>query len=308
MLHRMMSFGAPFLLVALVISCVGMAAIAEDAVWRVNRSSGDVWLTTSGVQQISVTTNAIVKPGDKIHTGQNGRVLLARGKETILISPNSVVGIPKDKKDGMATTLIQQAGSILFEVEKRNHKHFKVETPFLAAVVKGTQFRVTVNKSDARVDVFRGEVEVTDFKSGQYALVLPGQTAKVSTGGTAGLFLSGSGILRPIRRGDPRASSVLPARLAENGSLVPDIANIEQQPRVASQPAGLDAVPTSSERTAAKENGWAFGLKSLDKLFGNGQGNRDNNLIVAIPLAVGFAVSVAVAAQRRRKKQKQKPM
>ncbi len=65
-----------------------------------------------------------------------------RGEETILISPNSVVGLPTEKKDGLSTTIMQQAGSILLEVEKRNIKHFEVETPYLAAVVKGTQFRV----------------------------------------------------------------------------------------------------------------------------------------------------------------------
>ena len=86
-----------------------------------------------------------MKPGDTIRTGRNGRVLLVRGEETILISPNSVIGLPTEKKDGLATTILQQAGSILLEVEKRNVKHFEVETPYLAAVVKGTQFRVSVN-------------------------------------------------------------------------------------------------------------------------------------------------------------------
>ena len=72
-------------------------------------------------------------------------MLLVRGEETILISPNSVIGVPAEKKDGMSTTIVQQAGSILLEVEKRNVKHFEVETPYLAAVVKGTQFSVTVD-------------------------------------------------------------------------------------------------------------------------------------------------------------------
>src|SRR5258708_39110277 len=112
-----------------------------------------------------------MKPGDNIRPGRNGRVLLARGNETMLISPNSVVGIPAEKQDGSKTTIIQQAGSILLEVEKRDSNHFTVETPYLAAVVKGTQFRVTVHNDDTQVDVLRGQVEVTDFKSGKYALV-----------------------------------------------------------------------------------------------------------------------------------------
>ena len=176
------------------------AANAEDAVWHVGKSSGEVWLTAAGVQQVSLTGDATLKPGDNIRTGRNGRVLLVRGQETILISPNSVVGLPKEVKEGLSTTIIQQAGSILLEVEKRNVKNFEVETPYLAAVVKGTQFRVSVNGSDANVEVLRGEVEVADFKSGQFALVLPGQFAKVLAHGSGGLSLSGTGTLNPIRR------------------------------------------------------------------------------------------------------------
>ena len=47
----------------------------------------------------------------------------------ILVSPNSVVGVPAEKKEGLSTTIMQQAGSILLDVEKRNVKHFEVETP-----------------------------------------------------------------------------------------------------------------------------------------------------------------------------------
>ncbi len=92
-------------------------------------------------------------PGNTVRTGRNGRVLLVRGEESILIAPNSVVGLPSEKKEGLATTIKQQAGSILLEVEKKSVKHFEVETPYLAAVVKGTQFRVTVSASGVKVDV-----------------------------------------------------------------------------------------------------------------------------------------------------------
>ena len=51
-----------------------------------------------------------------------------------------MIGLPLEKTDGLSTTIQQRAGSILLEVEKRNVTHFEVETPYLAAVVKGTQF------------------------------------------------------------------------------------------------------------------------------------------------------------------------
>src|SRR5215831_886539 len=154
-----------------------VALAADDGVWSVSKSSGEVWVTTPGAAQVSLNQEGTLKPGDTIRTGRNGRVLLVRGEETILISPNSAVGLPAEKKEGLSTTIVQQAGSILLEVEKRNIKHFEVETPYLAAVVKGTQFRVTVNASGATVDVARGQVEVADFKTGQIAQVMPGQHA-----------------------------------------------------------------------------------------------------------------------------------
>ena len=148
-----------------------------------------------------MTQEDTLKPGDTIRTGRNGRVLLVRGEETILIAPNSVIGLPTEKKDGLSTTILQQAGSILLEVEKRNVKHFEVETPYLAAVVKGTQFSVTVNAGNTRVDVSRGQVEVADFKSGQIAQVMPGQAATSFANGKSGLSLSGIGHLQSDRAG-----------------------------------------------------------------------------------------------------------
>ena len=195
---------------------VGAPAIAEDAAWRVGKSSGDVSITSSGVQPAALTAETTLKPGDAIRTGRNGRALLLRGEESILIEPNSVIGIPAEKKEGLSTTILQRAGSILLEVEKRNVQHFEVETPYLAALVKGTRFRVTVDKRGARVDVLRGQVEVSDFKSGKFVLVLPGQAAAVSVHGGGGLTLSGSGLLNPIRSGTPRTPSVTPVLMPGN--------------------------------------------------------------------------------------------
>ena len=197
----------------------GSPALAQDSQhqesrqdsWRISKSSGDVSVSTDGLQPVALTNGMTLQAGASIRTGQNGRVLLTRGNETILISANSAVSIPKDKKEGLSTTILQQAGSILLEVEKRGTNHFEVETPHISAVVKGTRFHVTVNPNDTRVGVFKGQVEVTDAKSGQYVLINAGQSASVSTQGADGLSVSGSGQLNPIQQGTPRRSSPPPA-------------------------------------------------------------------------------------------------
>src|SRR5690242_7228474 len=178
-------------------------------------------MTASGAQPASLTEEALLKPGDTIRTGPTGRVLLTRNQETILISPNSVVGLPSEQKDGLSTTILQQAGSVLVRAEKRNVKHFQVETPYLAAVVKGTEFQVSLNRRGADVKVFGGQVQVTDFKTGQFALVLPGQAARVSASGNGGLSLSGSGKLNQIEHGSSRPSPFERVPVPKGGLAMP---------------------------------------------------------------------------------------
>jgi FecR protein len=211
---------------ALALFATSQAFAAEGGTWSVSKSSGEVWISSGGVQQASLKPDEQLKPGDTIRTGRNGRVLLMRGEESILIAPNSVVGLPTQTKEGLSTTITQQAGSILLEVEKHNVKHFEVETPYLAAVVKGTHFRVVVNAASTSVDVMRGQVEVTDFKSGQIAQVMPGQKATAFEHGKAGLLLSGSGPFNPIEQGKPRASSINRVAVPRGGLTVPRSAAI----------------------------------------------------------------------------------
>ena len=100
------------LAVAFVLAATSAAFAADGGDWTVSKSSGEVWLAASDVQQASLKQEDVLKPGDTVRTGRNGRVLLKRGEETILVSPNSVVGVPAEKKEGLSTTITQRAGSI----------------------------------------------------------------------------------------------------------------------------------------------------------------------------------------------------
>lgn len=202
---------------------------AAEGDWTIGKVSGEVWLAGGdNVQQASLKQDDVLKAGDTIRTGRSGRVLLKRGEETILVAANSVVGLPLQKKEGLATTIVQQAGSILLDVEKKNVKHFEVETPYAAAVVKGTQFRVTVEAGKTQVDVTRGQVEVANLKTGKIAQVMAGQHATAFSTGKSGLSLSGAGTLHPIEQGKPRAPSVDRIPVPRNGFAAPRQAGIER--------------------------------------------------------------------------------
>jgi hypothetical protein len=65
--------------------------------------------------------------------------------------------------------------------------------------------RVTVNAGKTTVDVVRGQVDVSRFKSGQIAQVMAGQHATAFAAGKGRLSLQGQGTLAPIEQGKPRA-------------------------------------------------------------------------------------------------------
>jgi hypothetical protein len=255
-------FGILLSLAAFVALGAGAPLRAQDAApdWQVSKTSGEVWVATSGVQPASLGGQATVKPGDQIRTGRNGRVLLVRGQETILIAPNSAITLPETQKDAGSTTILQQAGSIKLEVDKRGERNFEVETPYLVAAVKGTQFTVTVSPGNAKVDVSHGSVEVADFKSGQIALVMPGQSAKVTSFGPGGLSLTGAGTLSPIRNGAPRAPSVQPLSVPKGGLSAPQ----GQQVRALSNPAGGQTQAPGVHARGGLHIGVALGEVKLD--------------------------------------------
>ena len=106
--------------------------------------------------------------------------MLSRGKESMLIQPNTMVSIASSGLFERKTLVTQQTGTIDFEIETKGRPHTTVHTPFLAAVVKGTGFRVSIGKTSAKVSVSHGLVNVTSSKTGEAADVGPGQTATAS--------------------------------------------------------------------------------------------------------------------------------
>src|ERR1700747_739387 len=71
---------------ALLWSLASSALAAENDTWSVSKSSGEVWVTTTSADPVSLKQEDVLRPGDAIRTGRNGRVLLMRGAETILIA------------------------------------------------------------------------------------------------------------------------------------------------------------------------------------------------------------------------------
>ncbi len=173
--------------VFLMFALLATPAFAAD--WVVTRVSGQATVQAPGSKPAPVTRGTVVPDGHTLSTQGGGRVRLERNAEFIIVAPGTVM-TPKASWFG-TTTIEQPAGRIEVEVEKRNVQHFSVETPFLAAVVKGTRFVVDVSRQRASVRVSRGLVEVSNPRSGEKADIGPGQRASVVGASASGMSVSG---------------------------------------------------------------------------------------------------------------------
>ena len=193
---------------AAIVSCLMLIGSAAADEWHIAQSSGAIWVGSDVAQLASLGTATDIPGGATVMTGDGARALLVRGTQTMVVGPNAVVTVP-DGDSGGITTILQRAGEVTFDVDRQKVKHFAVETPYLAAVVKGTNFTVRIDDEGAALSVARGLVEVTDLATGEHVDAPAGQRAAVS-GPTAKFTVSGSGQLAVITPGDPRAARVQP--------------------------------------------------------------------------------------------------
>jgi len=156
---------------------VAGAAFAAD--WTVDRLRGDALIQANGLW-IALKVGTPIPNGVQVKTGSDGRLDLVRGAEKVTLGAGTQIQI-RDAGSEMMTSIIQTSGELVADVERRNVQHFSVQTPFLAAVVKGTKFVVTVGRNGTTVDVERGVVQVQDTDHGLIADIQRGQQATVTT-------------------------------------------------------------------------------------------------------------------------------
>ncbi|NUS99517.1 MAG: hypothetical protein HOP96_00900 [Sphingomonas sp.] len=164
---------------AILVFVAAPAFAKGPAAWTVMQRSGDVQVLKNGLQPASVKVQDALSPGDVVATGANGRAMLTRGEDYVVVAPSSRLALPKEQQQSGFTRLIQQVGTMLYKVKHTGVPHFAVETPMLAAVVKGTSFTVVVDKDRAAVQVTDGIVEVNSAAGGARRLVERGVTVYV---------------------------------------------------------------------------------------------------------------------------------
>ncbi|MBB5716666.1 FecR family protein [Sphingomonas aerophila] len=166
------------LAMAMLVSTSG-TAMAQALTWRVSEAAGAVTIQRGGVSRLA-TRGATLAEGDVVQTAGGGRAVLVHDRDFVTVAPNSRVSVPEAAQASGLTKLIQTIGNAVYKIEKLGVPHFGVNTPYLAAVVKGTTFSVTVDASSSSLQVVEGAVEVATLDGGARDLIRPGAVASIA--------------------------------------------------------------------------------------------------------------------------------
>ena len=168
------------------------AAYAGTPGWSVSEVSGPVFVGKPGLSKTStVTRGAALSAGDIVSTGKGGRAVIVRGGEYLTVAPNTQLQLTEPKA-GAFTQIVQSFGNVVFKIQKKTTPHFQVKTPYLAAVVKGTTFSVTVTPAGASVQVTEGLVQVASLDGLASRFVSPGEIGMISASAPGQLSVLGT--------------------------------------------------------------------------------------------------------------------
>ncbi len=170
--------------------------------WTLLEATGDVQLQQAAGGWTLIAGSSAIHPGSILKTGSNGRAVLTSNGDRIVVAPNSYLELPADVA-GRTEHVRQNAGTLLYDMVPRAADRFRVDTPYLAAIIKGTVFTVAVDDSGAAVHVVRGVVQVANALGEHPTLVYPGQTAEVAG--------RGRGDVRVLGKQNPASSASAPS-------------------------------------------------------------------------------------------------
>lgn len=164
-----------------------------DSLWLVQNIEGDAQARRAdgGDDWFPLRVGQALEPGSEVRTDPVSHVALISGREVLDVAPDSQVQLPAVNLTPPPMRVIQWFGDVIYEVGKRPAPNFQVDTPHLAAVVKGTKFTVKVDDDGSVVAVSEGIVSVAaegnrsrkvDVTAGVAATVLAAAPGTISIG------------------------------------------------------------------------------------------------------------------------------
>ena len=159
-------FAAVLWAVGVALLSVPISAHADEggAVWTVADTTGNARARAAiNASWHNVEINETLGPSAEVETGPDGKIILVHRGSKMQVSPNSRLALPSE--DSMASgqyKIMQQLGNVLYRIKDRvpEMKKFEVETPYLAAVVKGTTFNVNASAAGGMVSVIECPIDL----------------------------------------------------------------------------------------------------------------------------------------------------
>ena len=121
----------------------------------------------------------MLQGGDRVTVGNAGRTVTTSGNDILRLEPKATITI----EDQTPATIIELLdGTLHVRAGKRQDGDtLSIETQYLVATVKGTEFVVTATDAGTAVSVTEGVVSVRSIRTSKALDVMPGQTALVSS-------------------------------------------------------------------------------------------------------------------------------
>jgi hypothetical protein len=164
----------------------------------VERAKGDARLTQGGRERELRRGLVIVVPAT-VRTGHDGVVDLRQGATMVNIGPNTVLDFPASQERGVPVErIVQSSGNAFYDVGKRDSRKLRVETPYLVAVIKGTQFSVSVQDNSTSISLVEGSLEILSPDGGASVDLQAGEMASRSRG---------DGMITVVEFAAPRATT-----------------------------------------------------------------------------------------------------
>lgn len=130
---------------------------------------------------MSISNAPVLKQGENLAAGGDERTVMTSGHDILRLEPQTAI-TDSGEPESPATVIELLYGTLHVKAAKRSDgETLSIETPFLVATVKGTEFEVMTLDQGTAVTVTEGLVSVRSTQSGEAIDVTPGHTALVST-------------------------------------------------------------------------------------------------------------------------------
>lgn len=193
-------------MVALLLSAVALSETTTSAELKVERTLGAVKLRMQDKWQ-SPTAGMTVSLPAVVSTGDDGSLKMRQGDTTISVAANTALEFFADAAAGsVLQRVVQDKGSAFYDVAPRESNRLRVETPYLVAVIKGTEFDVTIADETTSISLFEGRLQIEAEDIGEVVQLLAGQIARRHAGDAQITILNMSDG-EPIAQNKPRAEA-----------------------------------------------------------------------------------------------------